>query len=535
MSLPESDNHKLQKNYKTELAISALKEVIAEAGFDAADLQVALGAIASAKELSLKQSDYEYKFFIDRTLIYEDHDAFMFQRADSKSGRWYLRIYDEKKKKPVIRSLRTSDKTTALSTARLLYIEIKGKIDRGERLKSITAVELVNLWDKKLRDQITDIPHQGIVEKSYAVKRYFLDNWMQYIEYLRLSRTPIDRIEPQATRDFGTWLKQLPKKNTRHKGERSLDIINNNIVEVRRMYKDLALRDRYLSSNQLPQIDKLKVQRDLGSKRDILSEEQYEKLWKYIQFNYITKKHNPAKPTRELETRKIWKEFIFIMSNVGFRPKELLGIKIHEISNNPNWDSEKNETDCLMKVRRENSKTGRARVCVAPVRKRIERILAAYKKIGITHQPDDYLFMNPKSQERKQYVREHMWNRLKFVLKDSGLQEELDIDGKAISLYSFRHTYACWRLRYGDVPIHLLAKQMGTSIQQIENTYGHIAVEKQADLITKAQEQIKRTGFVLNQPEVLDVEELVDNLQSNSHRYEISTVKINKQKIRTNS
>ena len=38
MSLPESDNHKLQKNYKTELAISALKEVIAEAGFDAADL-----------------------------------------------------------------------------------------------------------------------------------------------------------------------------------------------------------------------------------------------------------------------------------------------------------------------------------------------------------------------------------------------------------------------------------------------------------------------------------------------------------------
>ena len=167
------------------------------------------------RELSLKEFEDEYKFFIDRTLIYDDHDAFMFQRADSKSGRWYLRIYDEKKKKPVIRSLRTSDKTTALSTARLLYIEIKGKIDRGERLKSITAGELVNLWDKKLREQITDIPHQGIVEKSYGVKRYFLDNWMQYIEHLRLSRTPIDRIEPQATRDFGTWLKQLPKKNTR--------------------------------------------------------------------------------------------------------------------------------------------------------------------------------------------------------------------------------------------------------------------------------------------------------------------------------
>ena len=112
--------------------------------------------------------------------------------------------------------------------------------------------------------------------------------------------------------------------------------------------------------------------------------------------------------------------------------------------------------------------------------------------------------MNPLSQVRKQYSRESMWKRLKTVLADSGLQEEIDMQNKAISLYSFRHTYACWRLRYGDVPIHLLAKQMGTSIQKIENTYGHIEVEKQADLITKAQEHIKRTGFVLNQPEVLE-------------------------------
>ena len=103
------------------------------------------------------------------------------------------------------------------------------------------------------------------------------------------------------------------------------------------------------------------------------------------------------------------------MSYVCFSPKELLGIKIHEITNNPNWDSEKNETDCLMQVRRENSKTGRARVCVAPVRKRIERILAAYKKLGIEHQHDDFLFINPKSLERKQYGRDNMWNRLKFV------------------------------------------------------------------------------------------------------------------------
>ena len=65
-------------------------------------------------------------------------DAFIYQRATSKSGRWYFRIYDEKRKKPVIKSLKTSDKVQALANARLQYVDIKGKIERGERLKLLS-------------------------------------------------------------------------------------------------------------------------------------------------------------------------------------------------------------------------------------------------------------------------------------------------------------------------------------------------------------------------------------------------------------
>ena len=67
------------------------------------------------------------------------------------------------------------------------------------------------------------------------------------------------------------------------------------------------------------------------------------------------------------------------MSNVGFRSKELLGIKMYEITDNPNWDKEKQATDCLMKVRGYNSKTGKARGCFAPVKMRIERVIESYK------------------------------------------------------------------------------------------------------------------------------------------------------------
>ena len=497
-----------QENYRNPEAVRALDSLLTSAGFDAGDLQVALRAIQQAKEQSNKeqQVDNEYKNFLDRTLVYDDQDAFIYKRGDTKSGRWYLRIYDKKNTKPVIKSLQTTDKVQALATARLRYLEIKGKIERGERLKSLTIPELVEIWDKKLKDQITDIPHEGIVKGSYIQKRQFLNHWLEYINHLSLSKTPIDKIDPSRTRDFGTWLKNRPKHRAYKSQSRSLEQVNSNISEIRRMYNQLAIRDKYISANQIPEIDKVKVQRDSSYKRDILNEEQYEELWKYIQYNYITKKHNPERTDKQLEKRKIWKEFIFIISNVGFRPKELLGMKLHEIMENHQWDSKRRETDVLMKVRKENSKTGRARVCVAPVKKRITRILDSYKKLGITHDANDYLFLNPDSKQRLHYTRDIMAYRLKTVVKDSGIQDDLDKENKSITLYSFRHQYAAWRLRYGDVPIHLLAKQMGTSIKKIESTYGHIQVEQQADVITKAQAHIKRTGLVLKKPEVIEDE-----------------------------
>ena len=162
----------------------------------------------------------------------------------------------------------------------------------------------------------------------------------------------------------------------------------------------------------------------------------------------------------------------------------------------------------------ENSKTGKGRVCVAPVRKRINRIIASYKKLGVIHEPDDYLFINPNqvnlNDKRMHFGRMIYNNRLKKTLELSGLQDELDKEGKSISLYSFRHQYACWRLRYGNTPIHLLSKQMGTSIQKIEATYGHIQVEQQAEVITKAQEHIKRTGTNLAKPDLIEESDLDD-------------------------
>jgi len=494
--------YKSQEKHRTEVATSALNSLLSAAGFGADDLQIALEAIKAAKEQIGTSNDDEYRFYLDKTLIYEDRDAFIYQRATSKKRIWYLRIYDGRKSKPVVKSLKTSDKIQALATARVMYIDIKGKIDRGERLKSITIPELIKMWDEKLASKISNIPKTGITTEHYRMKKYFLNNYLEFATERGLTKTPIDKIENHRTRDFGEWLFRRPRRGGKEK-RKSEELINNNIAEIKRMYDKMAIYDKWMNADNMPQFEKLKQQADETYKRDIMNEAEYERFWRYMENKYCRDK---SVSEEERELRKIFKEFILIMANNGNRPKELLGLKYKEISSNPKWDKQTADTHIMMKIRKENSKTGRGRICVSPVKVRIDRIITSYKKLGIKHEPEDFLFLNPKSKTRGMYCRQNMYQRLRRVLRESGLEEEFKSRGESISLYSFRHQYACWRLRYGDVPIYLLAKQMGTSIQKIEATYGHIEVEQQVEKITKAQGIIKQTGFVLEKPEVFEDE-----------------------------
>ena len=497
--------------------LDAAKALLSAAGFNTTDVDVALDAITTAKEQSPNKEKGEKVFWLDKTLVYEDNDAFIYRRATSKSGRWYLRIYDGISNKPIVRSLKTVDKVKALATARVLYIDIKGKIERGEKLKQITAEELIQKYWKMLEDKVSVIPMTGITPDHFKVKKYHLRTWREYLTELGVINKSIDKIDPISTQNFGIWLRNKPKQTCKHKVGRSAEVINDTISEIVRMYHQVAVKHRYISENKIPIIDRINQPVDDAFKRDILTEEQYEKFWKYMQHKYISKKHNPRLTTsgrkglEELEKRKIFKEFILIIAGVGFRSKELLGLKMNEITENAKWDKEKRKTHIVMKVRQSNSKTGKSRLCVAPVRHRIERIKAAYKKLGVVHKPDDYLFINPNQVnldgKRDHYGRMIMYQRLRKVFDDSGLQDEFDAEDKSVSIYSFRHQYAAWRLRYGKVAIHLLAKQMGTSVQKIESTYGHIMVLEQADEITKGQEILRKIDYVIDVPEVIDDDE----------------------------
>ena len=421
------------------------------------------------------------KNYLDKQLVYDDEQAWIYRRGDTKAKTWYLRIFDDKSKKPFVKSLQTQDHTKALTKARLIYQEVKGKIDRGERLHSITSSELVEKYINSLH--ITDIPHEGVTPDSLKNKKYYLRIWLEYIEYIGHSKTGIDRIPHEKLRDFGKWFLDKPREDKRIKA-RSHEQINNAISLVRLCYYRIAVRDRFVSEDRVPNIDRLKQQRGGKYKRDILELDQYNRFWKFLEYKYTREKDITD---LERRSRILFHKAIGILANAGLRPREFLTLRWCDISPYKSSDPKLDQRTVVLTIRREVSKTGVARNVVAPVKRRLDVIKKSLRDIGYEIRPDDFVLINPESKERYAYSRQMFHERLKKTLELAGLAEEIKQTQKAISLYSFRHQYISWRLRYGDVPIHLIAKNCGTSIQKIEETYGHIETERQGDVLTKNQ------------------------------------------------
>ena len=116
---------------------------------DAATLATALETIAAAKQAVPKAAPAAAsagKVYLNKEFIYDDENAFIYQRNDTKNKYYYIRIWDTKSKKPYIKSLGTSDYVKALGAARIIYQDIKGKIIKGERVRNITNKQLVDIY-----------------------------------------------------------------------------------------------------------------------------------------------------------------------------------------------------------------------------------------------------------------------------------------------------------------------------------------------------------------------------------------------------
>lgn len=180
-----------------------------------------------------------------------------------------------------------------------------------------------------------------------------------------------------------------------------------------------------------------------------------------------------AKGDKDRWYRQMVYEFILIMANTGMRPMEARNLRWRDIAEARDKNG---EAVVVLSVRGK----GKSRQLVAPMAN-VGKFLQRLRDIPIqdkpvTHAPGDPVFATyagePMGEEYWRYVA-HLLDYAELRYGASGITR---------SIYSFRHTYATIRLTEG-VDALLLADQMGTSVQMLQEHYGHVNTVKHADLV----------------------------------------------------
>ena len=170
--------------------------------------------------------------------------------------------------------------------------------------------------------------------------------------------------------------------------------------------------------------------------------------------------------------RSIFREYLLVAYSTGARPNELMTMTWGDVRINPQDTVENLQVMRLLKVRSENSKTGKSRTINAPVARRLERLQKAW---------GDWYAMRTNRfpvWRHQQDVKNIAWGQPATKRRRrslSGLIQENWPDRQEDHSV-FSTFYVTLRLRHG-MNIHLLCKNIGSSILYIEKNYSHVVVE----------------------------------------------------------
>lgn len=225
-----------------------------------------------------------------------------------------------------------------------------------------------------------------------------------------------------------------------------------------RAIMEFAIKKRYITASQRfegrPQFKTMR--------RDAFTIEEYRALH--------TRGRSWVKAATKISSiwyRTVTYNFVLIMCNTGMRPPEAKNLRWRDISKGKDKDG---RDLVILSVRGK----GKSRHLVAPpsVGEYLDRVKAISKSTA----PGDPVFTTKTGKATKSLYMD----LVSQLLTEAKLRE--GPSGIPRSTYCFRHTYATFRLGEG-VDVYFLAQQMGTSVEMIEQHYGHVNTVKHADRV----------------------------------------------------
>lgn len=372
----------------------------------------------------------------------------IFRRGDVEHKNFYCRIKLPKADRYKTISLKTSNINEARDRAYDYDADVRFRIKHEVPIfdKPFSDVSKEYIESQNLRAKMGEIGHERVRKLKSSVNNH-LD---PYVGNIQISMIGQDRWA-----HYPAWRREHGKGQFR---EQVSDATVKFEMMIFRAIMDFAIKKRYITADKRfegrPQFKLMR--------RDAFSIEEYRAL------------HTRGRAWVKAATKdsSIWYRtmtynFVLIMCNTGMRPPEAKNLRWRDISKGKDKDG---RDLIILSVRGK----GKSRQLVAPpsVGEYLDRVKAMSKSTG----PDDPVFTTKVGKATKSLYAELVTQ----LLTEAKLRE--GPSGIPRSTYCFRHTYATFRLGEG-VDVYFLAQQMGTSVEMIEQHYGHVNTVKHADRV----------------------------------------------------
>lgn len=123
-------------------------------------------------------------------------------------------------------------------------------------------------------------------------------------------------------------MKELGKARYQDR-ERGFETINHAIAAIKKMYHDIAIDEKYITMAEFRILRHLKVNREKSHKRDIIEQEEFMMVRKWMQNRWV---RGDGASDLERTKRFIYSQYFTIDHYTGCLNKEMLEIRWGDIS-----------------------------------------------------------------------------------------------------------------------------------------------------------------------------------------------------------
>lgn len=407
------------------------------------------------------------------------------RRSDVQHKNWYCRIKIPKEDRYKRISLKTPNIDDAKRAAYKHEIAIETKIENQ-----------LPVFDKTFEE--VALEYSAHQKRLAGIGQITLNRWKTIDGHVRLHLIPfvgniqIKLVGEEKWDEYPFWRKKnnapkvARKQHPLHKSPKVTPVeddpaehkaakdgtVRAEMTTFRAIMK-FAAKKKYIPLAQVPDGD---MPED-NARREAFSSDEYKALHTYARKEWVNKGDR-----LNVWSRKMAYQFMLVMTNTGMRNSEARNLKWRDIDVRKAKDG---RTFVVLNVR--GKKKYRELIAAGNVAEYLELIRALFidaqkrrlknaPEAELGPKPDDAVFSTYSGKQAKTLYDTLIGD----LLEKSGLL--YGSSGTRRSIYSFRHTYATFRLAAGT-DSYFLAKQMGTSVKMIEDHYGHVAPAKNAELI----------------------------------------------------